>query len=141
MLRHYLAEWHAERILLIGYSFGAEVLPFVVNRLPEDLRERIVGLYLLGPGTTASFEIHVADWIPGLTAEGVPIAPELERLRGTPVLCIQGAAESDSLCAVRPAGRFTREVLGEGHHFSGDYAALVARILAFAAAPHPSPGS
>jgi type IV secretory pathway VirJ component len=144
VLRHYLAQWHAERILLIGYSFGAEVLPFVVNRLPEDLRERIIALYLLGPGTTASFEIHVADWIPGLPAEGVPIAPELERLRDTPVLCIQGAAESDSLCPLLPAGRFTRAVLGEGHHFSGDYATLVARILAFAAAPrpaHPSPSS
>jgi type IV secretory pathway VirJ component len=144
VLRHYLSVWHSERILLIGYSFGAEVLPFVANRLPEDLRGRIVGLYLLGPGTTASFEIHVADWIPGLTVEGVRIAPEVERLRAIPTLCIQGAAESDSLCPTVPADRISREVLGEGHHFSGDYAALVARILAFAAVPRAtraSPGS
>ena len=38
ILRHYLAAWNKQRVLLVGYSFGADVLPFVVNRLPADLR-------------------------------------------------------------------------------------------------------
>ena len=48
ILRHYLAAWHKERVLLIGYSFGADVLPFVVNRLPAELRAHIVSVSLLG---------------------------------------------------------------------------------------------
>src|SRR5215471_6726055 len=76
LLRHYLATWHAQRVLLIGYSFGADVLPFVVNRLPADLRSRIASVSLLGIDARASFEVHVAEWI-GAAGGGPPTRPEL----------------------------------------------------------------
>ena len=60
-------------MILIGYSFGADVLPFIVNRLPDDLRKRIASVNLLGLSTEATFEIHVADWIPGNVSKGQPI--------------------------------------------------------------------
>jgi type IV secretory pathway VirJ component len=139
ILRHYLAEWHRGRILLIGYSFGAEVLPFVVNRLPDDLRARIEAVDLLSPGTAADFEVHVSGWIPGLPEDGTPIAPEIGRLRGIPLLCIHGADEPDSLCSKLPPQSVSSQAVGEGHHFSGDYAQLLAKILAFPpAARRPS---
>ena len=34
MIRYYLAHFGKKRVLLIGYSQGADVLPFAVNRLP-----------------------------------------------------------------------------------------------------------
>jgi len=136
VLRHYVSAWGADHILLVGYSFGAEVLPFVANRLPADLRERVQALDLLGPGTSASFEIHVTEWLPGVTEEdGTAIAPEVLRLKGIAVLCIHGSAESDSLCPLLPADRVTAQAIGEGHHFGGDYAGLATRILSFPA-PH-----
>src|SRR6202043_924755 len=63
VLRHYLAAWGKERVLLVGYSFGADVLPFVVNRLPADLRARGASGNLLGIDSNASFEISIADWV------------------------------------------------------------------------------
>ena len=63
VLRHYLAAWHKQRVLLIGYSFGADVLPFVVNRLPPELRERVASVSLLGIDANASFEVRIADWV------------------------------------------------------------------------------
>jgi len=139
ILRHYLADWHRDRILLIGYSFGAEVLPFVVNRLPADVRGHIQALDLLSPSTSADFEIHVSGWIPGAAESGLPITPEIERLRGIPILCIQGNDEPDSLCAQLPAHSAVSESVGEGHHFSGDYSKLLARILAFPSAAQHAP--
>ncbi|HEX4618884.1 MAG TPA: AcvB/VirJ family lysyl-phosphatidylglycerol hydrolase, partial [Steroidobacteraceae bacterium] len=56
VLRHYLAAWNRQRVILIGYSFGADVLPFVVNRLPADLRARVASVSLLGIDSNASFE-------------------------------------------------------------------------------------
>jgi type IV secretory pathway VirJ component len=135
LLRHYLSEWHRSRVLLIGYSFGAEVLPFVVNRLPQDLRERIEAVDLLGPGTSATFEVHVSEWIPGVSESGTPIAPEVARLRGVPLLCIHGADEPESLCPQLPPQSSENAAVGQGHHFSGDYAQLLAKILAFPPAP------
>jgi type IV secretory pathway VirJ component len=136
VLRHYLAAWGKERVLLVGYSFGADVLPFVVNRLPADLRARIASVSLLGIDAHASFEISIADWV-GAADGGPPTRPEVGALGNTPVLCIYGEGETDSICPTVSAGGVTREQIGKGHHFSADYATLAERILAFARLPRP----
>jgi type IV secretory pathway VirJ component len=137
LMRHYLAAWNKERIILVGYSFGADVLPFVVNRLPPDLRARIASVSLLGIDSNASFEVSVADWI-GSGDAGAATRPEVAALGHVPVLCIYGEGETDSICPGLPAGALlTREQVGKGHHFSGEYATLADRILAFARTARP----
>jgi type IV secretory pathway VirJ component len=131
VVRHYLAAWDRRRVLLIGYSFGADVLPFVVNRLPPELRERVVSVSLLGIDAHASFEVRVADWI-GSDEGGLPTRPELSEIKPVPVLCIYGEGEEDSICPGMTGGAVTAERIGNGHHFSGEYAQLADRILAFA---------
>jgi type IV secretory pathway VirJ component len=135
LLRHYLAAWHKQRVLLIGYSFGADVLPFVVNRLPPQLRERVASVSLLGIDSSASFEIRIADWV-GSDAAGPPTRPEVAALTHVPVLCIYGEGESDSICPGLPAAGIARAQIGKGHHFSGEYALLADRILAYANSAH-----
>ena len=136
LMRHYLAAWNKERVILVGYSFGADVLPFVVNRLPPELRARIASLSLLGIDSSASFEVSVADWVGG--GGGAATRPEVAALTRVPVLCIYGAGESDSICPGLAAGALlAREQVGKGHHFSGEYATLADRILAFARASRP----
>ena len=69
---------------------------------------------------------------------GAPTGPEVAALSHVPVLCIYGEGEADSICPGLPAGaQLAREQVGKGHHFSGEYATLADRILAFARAPHP----
>jgi type IV secretory pathway VirJ component len=136
VLHHYLVAWHAQRVLMIGYSFGADVLPFVVNRLPPDLRGRVASVSLLGIDAHAAFEVHVAEWVGG-EGGGPPTRPELAALQGMPVLCIYGEGETDSICPQMPAGMVTREQIGAGHHFSGEYARLADRILGFSRTSAP----
>jgi type IV secretory pathway VirJ component len=136
VLRHYLAEWGKQRVLLIGYSFGADVLPFVVNRLPADLRAHIASVSLLGIDSNASFEVHVSDWVGG-DNDGPATRPEVAALTHVPVLCIYGEGESDSICPGLPEGAIAREQVGKGHHFSGDYQTLADRILAYARTGRP----
>jgi type IV secretory pathway VirJ component len=137
LLRHYLAAWDKQRVLLVGYSFGADVLPFVVNRLPPELRARIASVSLLGIDSSAAFEVSVADWV-GSGDGGPPTRPEVAALKEVPVLCIYGEGESDSICPGLPAGTLLARVqVGKGHHFSGEYAALADHILAFARTARP----
>jgi type IV secretory pathway VirJ component len=136
VLRHYLAAWHAERVLMIGYSFGADVLPFVINRLPSDLRAHVASVSLLGLDAHASFEVHIAEWVGG-DEGGPPTRPELAALQGLPVLCIYGEGETDSICPQLPPGIATREQIGQGHHFSGEYDLLADRILSFSRGTRP----
>jgi len=136
VMRHYLATWNKTRVLLVGYSFGADVLPFVLNRLSADLQDRVTSLNLLGLDSNASFEVSVADWI-GSDTSGPATRPELAAIHATPVLCIYGEGEKDSICPSLSAPKVTSEQVGKGHHFSGEYSALADRILAFAKSAKP----
>jgi type IV secretory pathway VirJ component len=132
VLRHYLAAWHRTRLVLVGYSSGADVLPFIVTRLPQDLRARLVSVNLLGPSGKARFEISMAGWVQAPSGPSLPVAPELSRIGHVPVLCVYGEGEKDSLCPSLAQGQVTSVRIGSGHHFSGDYSALAERIVAFA---------
>ena len=78
---YYQREWHADRIVLIGYSFGADVLTIVTSRLRQDLRKHIEGLSLIAPSSVANFEVQVTGWL-GVRHPGPPTLPALERPRG-----------------------------------------------------------
>ncbi|MBV9343480.1 MAG: virulence factor family protein [Gammaproteobacteria bacterium] len=138
IIEHYRLTWHKERVLLVGYSFGADVLPFVANRLPPALRARVQSVSLLGIDAHAAFEVHVTDWVGG-DAGGTPTEPEVARLNPLPVLCLYGAGEADSICPrLATSALLEREQVGTGHHFGGEYATLAERILAFARTVRPA---
>src|ERR1035437_2104790 len=84
ILRYYLAEWGKKKILLVGFSQGADVLPFAVSRLPSELKTRITLVALLSAGREAVFEYHVVasvlDRRP--TTGTLPILPEVGKMEG-----------------------------------------------------------
>jgi type IV secretory pathway VirJ component len=130
IVTHYLAAWHKQKVILIGYSRGADVLPFMANRLSPDLLARTRLVALLGPETNVEFEFHVQDWLSSRDSHtSLPVLPEVEKLRGVPMLCIGGDDESDSLCRKLDPKLATTVILKGGHHFGGDYANLSRIIL------------
>lgn len=133
VIRNYLVAWRKMRVIMIGYSSGADVLPFIVNRLPADVRRNITSLNLLGLSAEANFEIHVADWIPGYSSKGHRIEPEINKIYDIPMLCLYGSSDKNDLCPWLSEQRITREQVAGGHHFGGDYTILADRILAFEA--------
>jgi type IV secretory pathway VirJ component len=124
VIRHYATAWSRQRVLLIGYSRGADVMPFLADRLPDDLRQRVRGVVLLAPSVTAEFEFHVSDWVaePG---KGHPVAPEVAKLApAIPVVCVYGSDETDSLCPTLDAKKVRVVKKTGGHHLGGDYGSL-----------------
>lgn len=128
--QRYVDAWGAAPLLLIGYSFGADVLPATVNRLPTAITQRLVQLSLLGLSASADFEFHVSGWFGGGDSDALPVAPEVARLDLGRVQCFYGEEESDSLCPDPVFDGAERVRTAGGHHFDGDYEALAARILA-----------
>jgi type IV secretory pathway VirJ component len=131
MIRYYLTHFGKKRVLLIGYSQGADVLPFAVNRLPQATRGLVALTAILGMSEHAIFEFHVSSWISDDTS-GPETLPEVNRITGMPVLCIYGEDEHDSLCPKLDASKFKVVKLKGGHHFDGDYTGLAAQILSAA---------
>lgn len=129
VIRYYTARWKRSEVVLIGYSQGADVLPFAFNRLPARTRAKVSLTALLGPGEKASFEFHLSNWI-GKSGD-LPIAPEARKLPAKATLCVYGADErKDSLCPLLESLGAQVVAMPGGHHFGGDYEALAARVLA-----------
>jgi type IV secretory pathway VirJ component len=127
ILAHYRRAWAKSRVLLLGYSFGADVLPFLVNRLAASERSAVSAVALIGLSPQASFEFHVAGWLAEDGDPRYPTAAEVDRVKA-PTLCLVGAKEFDSACHATHARVVS---LPGGHHFGGDYARLSRTILDF----------
>ena len=138
-------------ILLGGYSFGAEVAPFLVDRAeladpppggpaaPADARgghavRPFAGLVLVAPGPFATWEVSPMDWLRKSEKPSPDkVRPRIEALAADlPTLCVYGAEDRESACsglAVTPA-RLVR-ALGGGHHFGGDYDVIADAVAGF----------
>jgi type IV secretory pathway VirJ component len=131
MIRYYLSHFGKKRVMLIGYSQGADVLPFAVNRLPPPTKAPVSLMAILGMSEHALFEFHVSSWISDDNS-GPATLPEVNRVTGMPVLCIYGEDEDDSLCPKLDPKKFNVVKVKGGHHFDGNYAGLADHILAAA---------
>ena len=128
VLRYYSTQWHKTHAVLVGYSQGADVLPFALNRLPSASRALVERTVMMGLGENASFQFHFTNWLGA--DDGLPILPEVARLDARSTLCLYGASEGGSLCPKVPPGHVQAVALPGGHHFGGGYSELARRILA-----------
>jgi type IV secretory pathway VirJ component len=124
----YLAEWKKGRLLFVGYSRGADVLPAMISRLSPETQSKIRLIALLGPSPTVQFEFHVADWLHS-SAKGVAVKPEVDKLHAHPILCLSGADDKDSLCPSLARPNVNIVTLKGAHHFDGGYEKLGHIIL------------
>jgi type IV secretory pathway VirJ component len=129
IIARYLGQWHKSRVVLAGYSRGADVLPAMISRLPAETRTKIRAIVLLGPSPKVEFEFHVSDWLRDTNA-GIAVKPEVEKLAPSHILCIYGESDRDSLCpALKSQPGVNVVALKGAHHFDGGYANLGRLIL------------
>ncbi|MEO8810353.1 MAG: AcvB/VirJ family lysyl-phosphatidylglycerol hydrolase [Rhodanobacter sp.] len=147
LLTKYLEKLHKRRIWLVGYSFGADVLPSIVGKLSSENRARITQLVLLSPSRDYSYEIQFEGY---MIARGrikaivkqflelfnkVPAYPSLPALAALqhqfPVVCYYGRDDADdSLCTLPDLPPWVQVDAKNGdHHFDGGYQPLAAQLL------------
>ena len=122
-----LREYQRDSLVIIGYSRGADMAPFILNRWPEDLRGRVRRVALVGFSENANFLFHTEDlWRNVHRPSDLPTRPEVAQLR-MPVLCVGGVKESDSFCKhPLPSMRVFEHT---GGHVIGNDQFTVQRIL------------
>lgn len=147
LMTKYLDVWGKRRIWLVGFSFGADVLPTIVDKLSPANRARITQMVLLSPSRDVTFEIELEGymikqgWFKRMlkaTLQRInPIAhydplPPLQSLQGKPpVVCYYGLDDADdSLCDLTglPAWVTVHAEKG-GHHFDEGYQRLTQQML------------
>ncbi|HEY5019588.1 MAG TPA: AcvB/VirJ family lysyl-phosphatidylglycerol hydrolase [Steroidobacteraceae bacterium] len=133
IIEHYQQHWGRKQVVLIGFSFGADVLPFLINRLPPEVRADIRLVSLLAPERLTAFEVQAAGWINRQSDATTPIEPELKLLSTKRLQCVYGGDEAkDSLCTTAAAAG--HEIIRKpgGHHFDHNYGELASDIIAAA---------
>jgi len=119
-----------QSFVLAGYSFGADVLPALFNRLPLTDRNDVKLLVLLAVADQANFEIHVSGWLGEHSGEQA-LAPELAQINTTKIMCVYGKDEQEHRgCKGLENSNAELLELPGGHHFDEDYPKLAQRIIA-----------
>ena len=128
IMTSYGARWHRPKVMLVGYSFGADTLPAIVGALDPASRAHIESVSLLGLSATADFQFHLASWLNLSSSEALPTIPAIMGLKGMNIRCVRGAQESGSACGEIPSGVARIVTVPGDHHFNRN-AALLTRII------------
>lgn len=146
LLDRYKKQWQKRRVLLIGYSFGADVLPTIVGKLRPDNRAKLAQLVLLSASRDVNFEIELEgymqqgwwtththnflQWInPVVHTDAMPpIAALAGKL---PVSCYYGTEDADdSGCTDPKLPSFVTVYKKPGsHHFDANYEGLATELI------------
>ncbi len=127
-ITHFGTAWGKHRVVLVGYSFGAETLPFMVEGLPANQQGAIAAVALISPGREARFDFSPLDWLDARRS-GLPTLPAIVKLDPLKSLCIYGAEDHDSICPALPKGASVVMQFPGGHHLGGAYDKLTTAIL------------
>ncbi len=128
LMKLYREKWGAKNFVLIGYSFGADVLPAIYNRLPAAQQQQVRAIQLIALARSGSFEIEVQGWL-GTAGKEAATGPEVAKLPAAKVLCVYGKDEANESGCTESTTVGERLELPGGHHFDEDYPALAARLI------------
>ncbi len=119
--------WKRKNIVLIGYSFGADVAPFMITHFSAGLSGKLTGLILLSPSTKTDFEIHVLQMLGWNKDSGESVPDEVNKII-IPVTVITGDDENEfPFDKLKNKNKQLIRMKG-GHHYDGDVETLSKRI-------------
>ena len=130
LIKYYLTLWKKKKILLVGYSFGADVLPFVYNNLGTDLQAQVVNISLLSPSAKTDFEIHIMVML-GSSGDGESVPSAINKISNKQLTLIFGKDEHEFPLKELTIKNYVLVRLTGGHHYDGDEATVCNTILAY----------
>jgi type IV secretory pathway VirJ component len=120
-LNFYGKEWNREKFLLIGYSLGAEIVPFIVTRVSEEMRSKILSEVLLSPEINTDFEIHISNMMGiGNRQNTYNVIDEIVKIKVVPTLIIFGEGEKARVAALLTDTIVKIKKIPGDHHYKFD---------------------
>ena len=130
VLQYYLPRLQKTSFMLVGYSFGADVIPFIANRLPADLKKRLSMVAMLSPDDKTDFEVTISSMLDLGTEDTYDVLKEIKKVNFTKKLCIFGSEEDDEdMQKSFKSNGAEVMVLNGGHHYDENYSLIVSSIL------------
>ena len=109
-----------QRFILIGYSFGADITPFVINLVPDSIKKKLISVILLSPSTSTDFETHVWDKLGWKKKRSMDVVAEVNKLGAVKTTIILGSDDADFPINGIKLKNYGHELLPGGHHYEGN---------------------
>lgn len=106
-----------QHVILLGFSFGADVTPFVYNRFSDDLKSKIQKVFIIGPSKSNDFKIHLEEYFGQEIKGSLPVIPEINKMTEVPVMVVL----SDFEFAHFPYQKITLKNNYQMKHITGDH--------------------
>jgi type IV secretory pathway VirJ component len=128
LIAHFLKAWRLNEVVLVGYSFGADILPFVATRVMADFPRTVKRVVLISPAAKADFSFHLGSWFGKTGKKSLDVLPEAEKITSVPLICFYGSRDSESI-GPRLSGHAKVIPLKSGHRVGNSYEPIVSEII------------
>jgi len=128
-INHYMQLWNKNSFVILGYSFGACVAPFIANNFSDTLKKSLKGVYCFSPDVTGDFEIHISDMLHLKTNDRYDVPNELKLIKSMNPVCIFGNEEDSDIRNVFSTADIKVVTLPGNHHYDNDFDAVAEIIL------------
>ncbi|MBO9203712.1 MULTISPECIES: AcvB/VirJ family lysyl-phosphatidylglycerol hydrolase [Niastella] len=130
LINKYLAQWKRDSVVLIGYSFGADITPFLYNYAGTPFTKKVSDMVLMLPYTSTDFEVHLTEMIGIASHDAYSVINEVNKIP-KPILFILGTEKSQF-----PVQNLTTKnhlVITEegGHHFDDKTDKVASYVLKY----------
>jgi type IV secretory pathway VirJ component len=132
IIDYYTKRLNVQHVVLVGYSFGADVMPASYNRLSPEQKEKVKAISLLSLSHKVDYVISLRGWL-GFQTEGKGGNPvdDVRSIRPEIIQCVYGKDDDhDNACPVLRSTGIKVIGMPGGHHFGGDYDRLAQYIIA-----------
>ena len=112
----YAEKWDKKSVIIVGYSFGADVIPFALEGYKNFNVKKLI---LISPYIKAHFKIRLSDYLFG-PSHGSAVLTQLQKINKKDVFIICDD-DKNGLCRVFQDQEWNYTYLGGGHHFNEEY--------------------
>ncbi|MCX6220008.1 MAG: hypothetical protein NTZ69_03375 [Bacteroidia bacterium] len=130
IIEAYGTRWKRDKFILTGFSFGASLVPFIVNRFPAGISDRLSSSIMINPDMLCDFEIHLSDMLNMGPSKGdFDVIREMKSIDARKTTIFFGSDESIDLQQTFQKTGAKVQIVPGNHHFDDDYEALAEMLV------------
>lgn len=131
IIRHFQQLWKVDSFVLLGYSFGADVVAFMPGRLPEDLVKKIRYSFFLNPSPTTDFEVKLMDLLGKKPSNRkYDVSAEINSITHIPATCLFSEDDYDGISDRIYNDEVEIRILPGDHRFNHEVDLIISTIIA-----------
>jgi type IV secretory pathway VirJ component len=120
-----------QQLILTGYSFGADVVPFIANKFPDNIRKKLLSVVLLSASLSTDFEIHFSDMIWGNKKRSMDVVSAINKMGTIKTAAIFDSNETRFPVKEIRLKNYHYEFLQGNHHFDNNIAEVAKTMMKY----------